>query len=130
MNNYKILIVDDEPLILEVVSEFFLEKLKCEVHTALNGLEGLQQAQNIKCDFILIDYNMPIMNGAALVKSIRELKNLNTNTPLIVFSAFIEDIKPLVNKFKNIYFLDKSSFQTHVLDLINKIVGSSTTAAA
>ena len=56
-NNNKILLVDDEPDILEFLS-YNLEKEGYEVHLAENGLEGLNKAKDILPDLIVLDIVM------------------------------------------------------------------------
>ena len=72
-NNNKILLVDDEPDILEFLS-YNLEKEGYEVHLAENGLEGLNKAKHILPDLIVLDIMMPIMDGIQACKEIREIK--------------------------------------------------------
>ncbi|MBR5333628.1 MAG: response regulator transcription factor [Alistipes sp.] len=67
---YKILLIDDEPDILEFV-KYNLEKDGYEVHTATNGAEGLQVAQTVKPHLILLDMMMPILDGVETCKAIR-----------------------------------------------------------
>jgi len=84
----RILIVDDEPNILHLVSKF----LRCQgydVITAASGEEGLEKAINEKPDVILLDVNMPIINGYQMLNYIRnnpELKDI----PVIMLTAFSE----------------------------------------
>ena len=58
---YKILIADDEPDIVFMLSGFFEGKGYC-VLTALDGAEALKQVE-YKPDIILLDINMPEING-------------------------------------------------------------------
>ena len=58
MNKPTILIVDDEPDILELV-KYNLDKEGYEVHTAENGQEGLKKAKKVRPDLVLLDVMMP-----------------------------------------------------------------------
>jgi two-component system OmpR family response regulator len=58
----KILVVDDEPDLVSTV-EYRLKFASCSVVTASNGQEGLERAAAEKPDLILLDTNMPGMNG-------------------------------------------------------------------
>jgi two-component system alkaline phosphatase synthesis response regulator PhoP len=77
MNPVKILIVDDEPDILEFL-RYNLEKEQFIVFSAGDGITGYQLAQREKPDLIILDIMMPKMDGVELCRLIRsneELKN-------------------------------------------------------
>ncbi len=71
MNKSKILLVDDEPDILELIG-YNLEKEGYEVHTASNGREAVNLARKIVPDLILLDVMMPEMDGMEACREIRE----------------------------------------------------------
>lgn len=58
----KILVVDDEPSVGEVLSEFFTPK-GYEVICASGGIEGLSKAEKMEPDVILLDVRMPDLDG-------------------------------------------------------------------
>lgn len=62
MAKQKILVVDDEPDIVETL-KFRLESEGYEVVTAYNGLEALNKARNEKPDLIVLDIMLPKMDG-------------------------------------------------------------------
>lgn len=68
---YKILIVDDEADIIEIVS-YNLIAQGWEVKSANNGLEALEVLKNYTPDLILIDVMMPQMDGITLCQTIRQ----------------------------------------------------------
>jgi two-component system alkaline phosphatase synthesis response regulator PhoP len=70
MENIKILLVDDEPDVLEFLS-FNLKKEGYEVFTASNGREGLQIAKKVSPKLILLDVMMPEMDGIETCKELR-----------------------------------------------------------
>ncbi len=70
MATYRILIIDDQPLVLTAIARF-LEQRGYEVHTAANGEEGLAAAESVHPDLIITDVKMPIMDGWTLVKTLR-----------------------------------------------------------
>jgi two-component system, OmpR family, alkaline phosphatase synthesis response regulator PhoP len=78
----KILLVDDEPDILEFL-KYSLEKANYNVFTASNGEEGVQMARSIQPDLILLDVMMPKMDGMEVCSIIREEKNIEQ--PVIAF---------------------------------------------
>ena len=67
----RLLIVDDEPLILEVLTEHF--KTDYDVETALNGADALGALLRSRPDVVLLDINMPRMNGVEVLKDIKQI---------------------------------------------------------
>lgn len=78
----KILLVDDEPDILEFL-KYNLEKSNYHVFTADNGEEGVKIALSTQPDLILLDVMMPKMDGMEVCSIIREEKNIEQ--PIIAF---------------------------------------------
>jgi len=77
-SDYTILLVDDEPDILEFVG-FNLEKEGFNIVKAESGQEAIEQAKKVKPDLILLDVMMPEMDGIETcekLRSIPELKNI------------------------------------------------------
>ena len=70
-DNYRILIVDDEPIIRELLVEILtMEGYSCT--TASDGLEASKTLQQNKFDLLITDFRMPNMNGSDLLKWCRE----------------------------------------------------------
>jgi DNA-binding NtrC family response regulator len=67
----RLLIVDDEPLILEVLTEHF--KTDYDVETALNGADALGAILRARPDVVMLDINMPRMNGVEVLKDIKQI---------------------------------------------------------
>jgi len=68
---HRLLIVDDEPLILEVLTEHF--KSEYDVDTALNGADALAAILRARPDVVMLDINMPRMNGVEVLKDIKQI---------------------------------------------------------
>lgn len=75
MDKVKILLVDDEPDILEFIG-YNLEKEGYLVFTSTNGKEAIDMAQKIKPDLILLDVMMPEMDGIETCQEIRAIDAL------------------------------------------------------
>ena len=67
----RILIVDDEPDILETL-EYSLSRKGFEVATALDGLEGLDKAKRFPPDFMILDVMLPGCNGYEVSRMLKE----------------------------------------------------------
>ena len=84
----KILLVDDEPDLVSTV-QYRLKFFHFDVVTAANGKEGLEKAADDKPDLILLDTNMPIMNGHEMLEHLRNSPELK-DTPVIMLTALAE----------------------------------------
>ena len=80
----RILIVDDEPKILQLFSRI-LEKENREIHTVLSGSEALNLIKTMPFDLVLLDLKMPGMDGADTLRAIREI---DINVPIYIVTAF------------------------------------------
>lgn len=91
MNNsdIKILLVDDEPDILEIVG-YNLKNEGYLVYTASNGVDALKSAKKITPNLILLDIMMPEMDGIEACEKIRAIKSLE-NTLIAFLTARNED---------------------------------------
>ncbi|HAN19400.1 MAG: DNA-binding response regulator [Bacteroidetes bacterium GWC2_33_15] len=86
---YKILLVDDEPDILEFLS-YNIKKEGFEVYTANNGKEAIGVALKHQPHLIILDVMMPEMDGMETCEAIRQDKNLK-NTIVAFLTARGED---------------------------------------
>ena len=98
----KVLLVDDEPFIVQGLSALIdWEKEGFEiVGTAGNGSEAVEFLKSNPVDLILADIKMPVMNGLDATKAIRGLSRPDATTvPIIALSAnaFAEDIQKSKN---------------------------------
>lgn len=93
MNHKKILLIDDEQDILELLS-YNLEKEGYEVYTAVNGNEGIKKATEIIPDLILLDVMMPEKDGIETCQDLRKIKELQ-KTLIVFLSARSEEFSQL-----------------------------------
>lgn len=89
MDAVKILVVDDEPDILEFL-EYNLNKEGYQVLTASNGEEGLEIAEKEKPDLIILDIMMPKMDGVEVCRALRA-KPMFDKTLIAFLTAREED---------------------------------------
>ena len=93
MNRKKILLIDDEQDILEILS-YNLEKEGYQVFTASNGNEGIEKAKEILPDLILLDVMMPEKDGIETCQDLRKIKELQ-KTLIVFLSARSEEFSQL-----------------------------------
>ena len=85
----KILLVDDEPDILEIIS-YSLENAGYKIYTATNGIEAVEKASKIEPHLIILDVMMPEMDGIEACEIIRS-NPITKNTLITFLSARGED---------------------------------------
>lgn len=86
---FKILVVDDEPDILEFLS-YNLEKEGFLVETAENGKQALEKAKKNQPDIVLLDVMMPEMDGIETCRTMREMPQFE-HTIIAFLTARTED---------------------------------------
>ena len=87
--DFKILLVDDEPDILEIIS-YSLKSAGYNVCTAKNGIEAVKQAEKMKPHLIILDVMMPKMDGIEACEIIRKTPKIK-HTLITFLSARGED---------------------------------------
>ncbi|QKG80789.1 ATP-binding response regulator [Tenuifilum thalassicum] len=87
LENANVLLVEDN-LINQKIVLLSLKKVVKNIDVAVNGKEALDKFGTSKYDIILMDVQMPIMNGFVAAKKIRELEeSSNSHTPIIAITA-------------------------------------------
>ena len=88
-NNYKILVVDDEPDIIEFI-KYNLEKEGYTVFTAFDGVQAIAEAENRQPDLIMLDIMMPEMDGVEVCRTLRSKPEF-ADTTIAFLTARNED---------------------------------------
>ncbi|MCF7926504.1 MAG: response regulator transcription factor [Candidatus Izimaplasma sp.] len=86
MTQTTILIIEDEPTINRVVSNYFTSE-KFVVLSALDGKQGLDLFNQNKVDLVCLDIMLPNLNGWTIAKTIRD----KSEVPIIMMSALSEE---------------------------------------
>ena len=111
----KILLVDDEESI-HLLYRDALEDAGYEVHSALSGEEALNSLDILKPDLVILDINMPGLNG---IDTLRTMKEKMPAMPVILSSAYQEFKQDLASWASDDYIV-KSADLTELLESVHK----------
>ncbi|WP_062058145.1 response regulator [Aquimarina longa] len=118
----KALIVDDNKLNL-LVTEKILSKKQFDCTTIDNGFDAIKLVKENGYDVILMDINMPKLNGIGTTKRIREF---NTETPIIALTAVdITQLNRQITQAGLNDYIIKPYNKNHLLELIYKHINNS-----
>ncbi|WP_212006536.1 ATP-binding protein [Chitinophaga sp. HK235] len=85
LNRKRVLVIDDDSMSRMILSKY-LREAGCELYEAADGKDGLSKARSERPDFIVLDTQMPIMDGRETLKNIRRDRNIS-HIPVIITSA-------------------------------------------
>jgi CheY-like chemotaxis protein len=107
----KVLVVDDDPAIIEVVEQVFIEE-GFDVHHAHDGREALFKIEQGTPDVVLSDVGMPALDGVALTSVLRASGNL---TPVVLMSAVYSDVD-----LPGVRFVPKPFDVDHLINVVKR----------
>ena len=90
LSNLSILAVDDHPVNRKIVA-MLLEPFGCRLSFAEDGAEAVALARDVPFDIILMDMQMPVMDGISATRAIR-VEGANRQTPVIALTANALDV--------------------------------------
>lgn len=113
---YKILIVDDEPIILSGI-KFLLDwqSLGCEIcATARNGKAALESIGALSPDIVICDINMPVLNGLEVLKT----ASASEGAPVFIMLTNLEDFEMARDamRYKAVDYLVKTQLEPEILE--------------
>jgi len=85
----KILIVDDDPEIVELLKDALIREGKFEIQIASSGYDAGMMTQKFQPDLILLDYMLPDVNGNIVCQTIRKNREFD-NTRIIIVSGVVK----------------------------------------
>lgn len=127
----KILIVEDEPALLRVLSDKFTNE-GYTVLEAKNGLTGLKVALEEKPDTILLDILMPELDGMEMMRRLRDSGSYGKTVPIVILTNLDADEKITwaVAKDEPAYYLIKSNVDMdEIVEKVNQAVGEKAATA-
>lgn len=113
----KVLVVEDSPFNMELVLEI-LDSIGFAATGASNGAEAIKDTENMVYDLVLMDIELPGMDGITISKIIRN-KPAYKNIPMIALTAYA--MKGDKERFLNAGFNDYISKPIDVSDFIKKM---------
>jgi len=87
----KILVVDDEPQIGKVLKAY-LERAGYQVVVEVDGQAAIEVFQHEKPDFMILDLNLPGMDGLDICKTVRRVSDI----PILILTARVEEVDRLI----------------------------------
>jgi DNA-binding response OmpR family regulator len=114
--NHKILIVDDDEAVRTGLSGVLLSE-GYEVSTASNGREAVERFQGLDISLILVDINMPVLNGWGAIGQLRSLK---PKVPIILITARPDQRR--VARAAGVELMEKPLEIPHLLARISKLL--------
>jgi two-component system sensor histidine kinase/response regulator len=81
-----VLLVEDNA-VNQKVAVRFLERMGCKVRVADNGEQGVRARQEASYDLVLMDLQMPVMDGLTATRRMRELEGAGKRTPIVALTA-------------------------------------------
>lgn len=124
MPQNKILVVDDEKLFQNIYKSKLLSE-GYQVKTAGNGTEAIKILSEETLDLVLLDLNMPVMDGFKVLQAIKSNPKLSSIC-VIVFSSRgqPEEIEKAVNLGANGYLVKATTTPNEVVEKVREILGS------
>ena len=82
---YRVLIVDDNPVLRRAMRDHIEQNPDLEVcGEAENGQAAIDKFQQLKPDFVILDFSMPVMNG---VEAARRISSMAPEVPILMFTS-------------------------------------------
>jgi DNA-binding response OmpR family regulator/Tfp pilus assembly protein PilF len=115
-----VLLIDDEPALLEVLKLFAERSRELSVHTAQSATEALRILPEKTFDAIIVDYSMPEIDGIEFLKIIRSEGN---TTPVIIFTGAGHERQAIeaINNGANFYLKKGEDPQVQFRELITMV---------
>ena len=116
-----ILVVDDNPNMIKLISYFLREK-RLNINSASNGKEALEIIDKEKVDFIFLDLMMPELDGFSVAHSLHENKKNITTVVLTSKEVTKEENNYLINLGVKKYINKEKITQQLIQDTINQYI--------
>ena len=120
-NLKKILVVDDDPVVIKLVSELLKTK-GFEVSTAVDGIDCMVLVKKQRPDLIVLDVMMLEVNGYDVCHNIKFNKELK-EIPILLLTARDQELDPRIGEMMGIEYMHKPLDREVLFKKINQLLG-------
>ncbi len=118
----RILLIDDDPLVLDGLMTAFRAMSQYEVFGARDGIEGLEQVETFGPDCIIVDVRMPHLDGLQFLLALRGDPRM-THIPVVILSAMQQDDDILKGNLTGAdRYLIKPQRPAHLFAIIDEVM--------
>jgi CheY-like chemotaxis protein len=121
MNAGRVLVVEDEDELVELIEHWLVRKFGVEVDSAADGRAGLERATIRGYDLIVSDIRMPEMDGIAMVQEIRNGAGPNRTTPVVILTGHHEEGREAAHQL-NARFVGKPFSRAVLLETVGGLL--------
>ena len=119
--NERILVVDDDPAVVDLLGAIFKETIAVE--TAVNGKEAFGLIASQHFDAIITDIDMPVLDGISLYKEAAKVDPLLKNR-VVFFSGAVDNVREKFLSENNLSFIQKPASIKEIKDKVVTIINS------
>lgn len=121
MKKLKILLVDDEPMFIEMI-KVRLEANDCHVESASNGKEALEKIESNSFGGVLLDILMPVLDGMATLEILRKK---DKDLPVFMLTAFStqDRIKQAKKLGATGYLVKDGELKSEIINVLKQLRG-------
>lgn len=119
----RLLLVEDKPATRDQLIKI-IEQSPYTVSCANDGLDGLNCSKSYHYDVVLVDHKMPLMDGIALIKSLRQLDAYAQTPIMLMTTQDASQVQPLADKAGANLCLAKPVDAARLLGLLNDLAAA------
>lgn len=121
----KILLVEDDPILQELIADILKCSFPCEIVKVSDAFEAFNSASQQRFDLIISDYQMPYVDGLTFVRAMREKpKSPNHMTPVLILSG-CSSFDLGFSQFSALRYLGKPPQMDHLIQSVEDLLASS-----
>ena len=121
----RVLVIDDEPHVVQVMKTF-LVRAGFTVDTATNGEDGLRLIREHQPDAVITDYEMPRLDGRALIEATLAINDTCPSLIVLVTSRTDKELRDWINQIDRIGFVEKPASPRRLVRYIEEQLASAT----
>ena len=118
----KILIVDDEPSLREAIAELLRTETEYEVFQAEHGVAAIQVLKQKPIDLMLLDVDMPFLDGTGVIKEMQTLKDACAQPEVVILTnrGDMNTVSQMVELQMFDYLIKSDHSLDEIMQLIHK----------